>query len=329
MTQYIRAIQERGASSAEPGTPIRFVASTEGIGRDGLVIDQNGWDLDNFRANPAFLWSHDYTGNRPPIGRVSEIDIKDGKMIADVVFDQGDEFARQIERKYRDGFLNAVSVGWETKQIEPPRGVEGAARVTKAELLDISAVNIPGDPGALIERQLRAMQELLTLTETEQSTEPPASESWERTAAAMVDLFAPYSPRPDDEREAEYKRLAREYSRLDKTPPEFLAATDCDAFDGETLRGLFLEGEPELLPRLFATHDYRAGAVLNKRNADDLQAISDLALGILKRSTKEAETADPPPAEPDDSARALLLELTRLRAGDTTHDRTNSDGTRR
>jgi len=313
MTQYIRAIQERSAASAEPGSPIRFIASTEGIGRDGLVIAQDGWDLDNFRANPTFLWSHDYTGNRPPIGRVADVSIKDGNMVADVVFDQGDEFARQIERKYRDGFLNAVSVGWETKQIEPPRGAEGAARVTKAELLDISAVNIPGDPGALIERQLRALQEALSITEPNQPNTPPASETWERTAAAMVDLYAPYSPRPDDERKAEHIRLAREYSRLDKTPPEFMPAADLDAFDGDTIRGLFLEGEPEMLPRSFAVMDYRAGAVLSKRNLDDLQAISDLALGILARSVKEAETADPPPAEPDDSARTLLLELQRLK----------------
>jgi hypothetical protein len=158
VTQYLRALREQTASSADPGTPIRFTASTEGIGRDGLQIAADGWDLDNFRLNPAFLWSHDYTGNKPPIGRVANIEVKDKTLIADVMFDQGDEFARQIERKYRDGFLNAVSVGWDTKQVEPPVGASGAAKVTRAELLDLSAVNIPGDPNALIQRQLRALQ---------------------------------------------------------------------------------------------------------------------------------------------------------------------------
>jgi hypothetical protein len=30
-----------------------------------------------------------------------------------------DEFARQVERKYRNGFINAVSVGWDTLEMAP------------------------------------------------------------------------------------------------------------------------------------------------------------------------------------------------------------------
>lgn len=314
MSNFIRGYCERAAAEAQqPGTPIRFVASTEKVGRDGLVIDSRGWQLDNFLASPSILWSHDYSGSRPPIGKAERVWVEDNQLMVDITFDQEDDFAKSIESKYRRGIISAVSVGWESLEIEPARS-GGNARVVKAELLDVSAVNVPGDPHALIQRQMRALRDVLdATTETDPPATPPASETWERTAAAMVDLYAPYSPRPDDERKAEHIRLAREYSRLDKTPPEFMPAADLDAFDGDTIRGLFLEGEPEMLPRSFAVMDYRAGAVLSKRNLDDLQAISDLALGILARSVKEAETADTPPAEPDDSARTLLLELKRLK----------------
>ena len=53
------------------------------------------------------------------------------------------EFARQVERKYRDGFLHAVSVGWDTIELD------GRQRY---DLLDLSAVPVPGDPSAIMER---------------------------------------------------------------------------------------------------------------------------------------------------------------------------------
>jgi len=43
------------------------------------------------------------------------------------------------------GSCIGVSVGWNTQENE-------GATVTKAELLDVSAVPVPGDPGALIQR---------------------------------------------------------------------------------------------------------------------------------------------------------------------------------
>ena len=314
MPQFLRAYAER-AISGDPGTPIRFTASTENIARDGIVIASDGWDLENFKANPTFLWSHDYLGNRPPIGRVASIEVKDKKLMADVVFDQGDEFARQVERKYRDGFLSAVSVGWDTKQIEPPKGSEGVARVTVAELLDLSGVNIPGDPGALMERQKRAYADmgkaLLELADIEIEDDPPteyviknlkvintesepttARATWPETAAQMVRLFWPFAQGPDEDREKAYRTLVRDYGRHGKTAPEFLTANEVDALSVDDIRAHCLEGEPELLPTLFAEMGTRAGAVLSKRNRDAIQQIADLAIGVLESVKKEADQSD-------------------------------------
>lgn len=308
MQTHIRGYCERAATPAEPGTPIRFTASTENVGRDGLVINADGWQLDNFRANPAILWSHDYAGNRPPIGRAANLEVKDGKLIADVIFDQGDEFARQIERKYRDGFLNAVSVGWDTQQIEPPKGANDAARVTRAELLDISAVNIPGDPNALMERQKRALadnaRELLTLVDDV----APESALWSEVSASMVSLFGSVAQRPDTERQREYRRLSREYARHGKTAPEWMPLHDLEVLGADEIRGLFLEGEADGFEWLnSATPEQRAGAVLSKRNADDLATAITLITGVMERATKEPATE---PAKPDDTLERLYAAVT-------------------
>lgn len=166
--RFLRALAE-GIEEETEG-PIRFVASTEDMARDGLIIEAQGWQLEDYRLNPVVLWAHDYWGERLPLGR-AEVEIVEGRLIAEVVFDQADDFARQVEGKYRRGFLNAVSVGWNTLE-------RSEERVTKAELLDISAVPVPADPNALMERQrvgLRSLRRDLAtvLGEIERGAHPP------------------------------------------------------------------------------------------------------------------------------------------------------------
>jgi len=106
---------ERPASRAadKPGDAIRFVASTEDVARDGLSIESAAWDLANYKRNPVVLWAHQMTGERPPIAKAVDVAVESRRLLASIVFDQGDPFARQVEQKYRDGYLNAVSVGWD------------------------------------------------------------------------------------------------------------------------------------------------------------------------------------------------------------------------
>lgn len=148
MPQYLRAYRQE---LEQDSGPLSFVASTPGIKRDGKDLDPGRWMLDNYRKNPVVLWAHDYRGQRPPIGW-GRVEIQPGQLAVSITFDQDDSFAREIERKYRNGFLNAVSVGWDDKQLE-----DGPAY----ELLDISAVPVPGDPDALMERSETGLRALL------------------------------------------------------------------------------------------------------------------------------------------------------------------------
>lgn len=244
------------------GTPIRFIASTEGIKRDGLDLSVDDWDFGNFRKNPVFLWAHNYMGfgDKPPLGRVEvSKDEKRRVVLADVVFDQEDDFARKVERKYRSGFLHAVSVGWD------PVDKDGE---TVLELLDVSGVPIPGDPDALIERAQAGARSIKTdlkfLTESidrifpsvppgendppeQESTETPTMSEdpvWRGISAAMVGIFDPAGSMDDETRKSVYILLDRLYRKLGKTSPEFRTLDELRPLNRDQIDGLFLEGEP-------------------------------------------------------------------------------------
>jgi hypothetical protein len=440
--QYLRAYHERAAAGAadEPGTPIRFVASTENVARDGLVIEADGWILDNFRSNPVILWAHDMMGARPPIGRAEKIQVQKKQLIADVMFDQNDEFARQIEQKYRDGFLNAVSVSWDTREFAPPKVAGAAPRITKAELLEISAVPLPSDPNALAQRQARALRDMAAELESLALPDPDPSgtrgaiaphttdaapedapwdagaelkkaegadqyrkmcawvnsdadpetrgayklphhdadgkavwagvraamsrlmqantdipdadrrgvfnhlakhyalwdknppefhaldpdhihtrdadpdtetaNAWEDAAAAMVRLYLPDTRLTERERRRDYNRLAKAYRLAEREAPEWVDRDLLELYTFTEIRGLFLEGEPDLYPELFRepllfAPRGRAGAVLSKRNQDDLKQAMSLIQAVLARAEKEAEQAntenDPERGQSDDN----------------------------
>lgn len=223
-TRFLRA--HLRADEAKDGGPLHFVASTANVARDGLVIDPEAWELDNYRKNPVVLWAHDYGGGfmkssrTLPIGRTEELTVDGDELHSDIQFDLDDDFAAAIDRKYRNGFLHAVSVGWDTHEIVHSDDPAVAPKVTRAELLDISAVSVPGDADALIQRQLRGLVEA----------------------------------------------------------------------------GLIL---PEQIAP-FAGIGTREGAVLSKRNRDDLERAADLIKQVLDRAAKEADGDEDDDEESDE-----------------------------
>lgn len=168
-TQYIRALVQR--EDLAPEKPIVFIASTPTVkATDGLILDQAGWDLERYRSNPVVIWAHDYT--RLVIGRVTDMAVEGDALRVTIEFDRADPFAAEVERKIRDGFLNAVSVGfridWDALEIPKAGSGEGDRAISrKQELLEISVVPVPSDPTALVEsRHLgRQLLEACQLTE--------------------------------------------------------------------------------------------------------------------------------------------------------------------
>ena len=266
---YLRAFRQ-GTEPGEEGTPIRFTASTEGIKRDGKELKAENWRLDNYKSNPVVLWVHDYMGQNLPIGR-ADASI-DGKMlVADITFDQQDEFARQVESKYRRGFLSAVSVGWNDVS-------EG--KHTFHDLMDISAVPVPADPQALKVHQMRALRDLVQfLNEDTPDVDLSNVDVWDGVATAMVALYRPDSAIEDEVRHGLYITLERAYRKLNKTAPEFMTSEEIATLGDTELRGLFLNDEL-----------IRAGAVLSTRNRSDLEQAQALIQRVLDSAKKEEKS---------------------------------------
>lgn len=135
-------------------SPLRVVMASEGRQADGIDLRMSGADLARFRANPVLGYGHSYYGRANlPIGRVDPGTLTiDGTQLSGAIeFDQGDEFAVEVERKMRAGYLNAVSIGFDVLQWESAddnywRG--GVA--TKWELAELSVVPVPMDAAALV-----------------------------------------------------------------------------------------------------------------------------------------------------------------------------------
>lgn len=123
------------------------IASTGTADRMGDVIEPEGWNLTNFKANPALLWGHNADSSRMPIGKVLKIWLENGKLMFTPQFDLKDSFAAEVFRKFKDGFLNAFSVGFRPLEWED---AEKGIRFLKSELLEISAVPVPANPEALL-----------------------------------------------------------------------------------------------------------------------------------------------------------------------------------
>ena len=139
------SIEEAGAG------PLVFVASTGEVDRHGDTVAPEGWRLDAYRDNPVVLWAHDY--GEPAIGRAEAV-WSDGRALRARLEFAPTEFAGQVERLYRQGYQKGVSVGFRPLRFEERRDpVNGAflgIRFLEQELLEISAVPVPANGGALL-----------------------------------------------------------------------------------------------------------------------------------------------------------------------------------
>ncbi|MGW1035014.1 hypothetical protein ACWD4Z_22860 [Streptomyces antibioticus] len=148
---YTRGFVQRAADDAGDdvdtamGTPLPIVAATAGRKADGLNLVMDGVDLERFEGNPVIGYGHSYWGREGlPKGRAEDTRVDGEQLLMNVLFDQGDDFAREIERKYRQRYLNAFSIGFDVHDIADD------GTVKSWELYEVSAVPLPMDPHALV-----------------------------------------------------------------------------------------------------------------------------------------------------------------------------------
>lgn len=130
---------------------VEVVMSTAALARDGHVLIPQGCILDNYRANPIVLWSHD---PEHPIGNAENIVIGPNQITARIQFAPLgiSRKADEIRGLMKSGVLRAVSVGFDPIEMEPldPKKPRGGQRISAWELLELSAVSVGADASALV-----------------------------------------------------------------------------------------------------------------------------------------------------------------------------------
>lgn len=149
MEKFLKGLVE--GVNKEEGTLTVAVATDTSVDRDGEIVDPAGLDTANFEKNPVLLYAHDYRSD--PIGKVTSIK-RDGNRILFVP-----QFAVNISARakqyfemYKEGFLNAFSIGFIPREWKDQDNGSGKINrvFTKTELLEISAVPVPANPNALV-----------------------------------------------------------------------------------------------------------------------------------------------------------------------------------
>ncbi|MFW6173529.1 MAG: hypothetical protein ACOC5T_07285 [Elusimicrobiota bacterium] len=147
------------------------VFSTSSQDRDGDVIFQN-FELDNFKKNPVFLDSHRHDSISRIIGKVENIAVIDGKLQGDIRFALDNPIGELASKLAEKGFLNTTSIGFIPKEFD-------GDSILLSEILEISAVAVPSNPEALLQKMKKKELEIVVTTDNVEASEEETDEDEE------------------------------------------------------------------------------------------------------------------------------------------------------
>ena len=171
----------------ESDRTITFVASDGTRDSEGTVLNPDGWDLTRFNKNSVIGYQHDIYGWSDDPDKVigkGRAYVEDKKLMVDITFEPADmnPLAEKIYRKILWGSLRAVSVGFRPlgkgawgKGDEAVDGTNPTYYYAGQELMEISVVNIPANPNAVVKSLDKAISEELAALRAEAEPEVNAT----------------------------------------------------------------------------------------------------------------------------------------------------------
>lgn len=252
--------ESKAVSDADLRKRIHVIMTTPKVDRMGDVVVPTGVKMHFYQKNPVVLFAHDYT--MPPVGIVDAktINVHDGGIDADVLWDAG-AAGQEIAGLYERGTMKAWSIGFLPQKwdlIEDPKTkLVTGFKITEWELLELSAVPVPANPEALsrdlAEIEGRSADEMVlacckTLRAALGAGEPPKQPDEPPNAAEApstttedtetetitVEVDAPVAKAPEDARfaaiEAKLAEFEKHIKELNveavKAMPERIAALE-------------------------------------------------------------------------------------------------------
>ena len=158
--------------SNDDNRTIEGVFSTADVDRSGdPPIEQESWNLKNFKKNPVVLFAHD--SRNIPIGKVTKLKLDEkGNLAGKIMFavDEGvgiyGDLIKTVYNLYKGKFMSAFSVGFKLGEItDDKKGM----KLVKNELLEISCVPVPANALALAKSKgldLEALEKVDEIEET-------------------------------------------------------------------------------------------------------------------------------------------------------------------
>ncbi len=153
MTERVQrffAVQAEQDSELGP-RQVRLRASTEALGRDGLVVVTRGIDLGPYQSNPVMLWQHN---RAEPVARAVDVSTQGGDLtvLAEFAAEGTSARADEICGLVKQGIVSGISAAFDIYETEPVDAKNRSAgrRVTKSELLEISFVAVPAERNSLV-----------------------------------------------------------------------------------------------------------------------------------------------------------------------------------
>jgi len=127
---------------------IRGVFSTSGEDRQGEIVDQNGWKLDEFMTNPIIMLFHDHY--QFPVAQCIELAVDgNGNLVGAIKFAVEEyEVAKTAYLLYKGQFMRAFSVGFQNEVYEIDQEKDTVI-LKENTLFEISCVNVPANAMAL------------------------------------------------------------------------------------------------------------------------------------------------------------------------------------
>lgn len=200
------AIETKVADN-EPRTLVVKI-STPTPDRSKDTVQPNGMLADNFLKNPVVMFAHNYADM--PIAKCTGLKVQDTGILATVQFpDEGTyDKADTIYKMYKDGFLNAWSIGFMPMDYE--ENEQGGYNFKSWELFEFSSVPVPDNPEALtvmrskginvdavLEKKEETADELAEDDETEPYTDD--TKVTDLTVGDLKDIFEDVLESGDDD----------------------------------------------------------------------------------------------------------------------------------
>lgn len=132
----------------------RVRLTDDSLNSHGSRVLTSGVDVTQYARNPVLLYMHE---RGKVIGYMKDIEVKDGEITGEPVFDCATELSKQCKKQWEVGSLRMVSIGIDVLELseEPEHLVAGqtAPTITKSKIFETSIVDIGANDNAIVMRR--------------------------------------------------------------------------------------------------------------------------------------------------------------------------------